>query len=372
MNNILVTGSSGFIGKNLCYTLRESGYKVLGVTKKTPKAKLNKLIQEANCIVHLAGCNRSKNIDNFCRVNLNFTEVLLKIVTDKNLSIPIIFTSSIQSSLNNPYGLSKKSAENALINYSKISGIKTVIYKLPNIFGKWSKPNYNSFIATFCHNILKGKPIEIHDEKAQVDLVYIDDLCESLVTEIKKCINNPKGKSFYKKITPIYRSNVGIIAKKLHSFHHNNEKPMVPKTGKGLDRALYATYLSYFDTKDFSFVLPVHHDSRGAFSEFIQTEDAGQVSFFTAFPNQTRGKHYHHSKNERFLIIAGTGLFTFKNIVTKEKFEITVSHTDNKIIQTIPGWAHSIKNTGSEVLIALLWANEVFNNEEPDTHFMDI
>ena len=372
MYKILVTGSSGFIGKNLCLVLEEQGYKILRFNRKASNSKLIKQIKEADSIVHLAGCNRTNKEKDFYDINFSFTENLIKIVTEECLSLPIIFTSSIQSSLNNSYGISKKYAEEVLIKYSKVTGNKSIIFKLPNVFGKWCKPNYNSFVATFCHNIVKGKPINIHDDRAEVSLIYIDDLCKSITASLKACISNPKGKSEFKTCTPIYKSTVGSVARKLYSFQENKDKTIVSNTGKGLDRALYSTYLSYFEPNDFSYNLPIHSDKRGLFSEFIQTKSAGQVSFFTALPNQTRGMHYHHTKNERFLIIAGKGVFTFKNVITQEKFKINVKSSDNKIIQSIPGWAHSIKNTGNDVLIALLWANELFNEHEPDTYFKEI
>jgi len=365
---ILVTGADGFIGKNICFKLQENGLnQIKKVNRETPAKELKNNIKECDFIIHLAGINRPKNEEEFQRSNYAYTQDIINELNKNSLKTPIIFSSSIQAELDNAYGKSKKLSEELIVDYSKESGANYYIYRLPNVFGKWSKPNYNSFIATFCFNLLNKKKIQIHDPDSKVSLLYIDDLCTSIISVLKG-----NSKTGFLEVHPIYEQTVGSVAQMLGKFNSEDHNITLEDVGTGFKRALYATYVSFKKPSQFSYELVKHVDPRGTFSEFIKTKLSGQVSFFTANPGITRGGHYHHTKNEKFLILNGTALFKFKNIVTGESFEITISDSSAKVVETIPGWAHDITNVGTENLIVMLWANECFDQNNPDTYSYDL
>ena len=360
---ILVTGANGFIGKNLCVTLREyKHYELLEVCRETSKELLLEYLSEADFIFHLAGVNRPKDKDEFHKVNTNFTRFIVDALKKLDRKVPIAFSSSTQTEQSNPYGESKLEAEKAIEIYSDITGAPCYIFRFPNVFGKWSKPNYNSFIATFCNNILNGIEISIHDPSAKVRLVYIDDVCESFLGLL-----NGEYKTGLCKVPVEYKSTVGEVANIISSFKSTRNTLITERVGAGLQRALYSTYLSYTQPKAFSYTIPSHKDARGIFCEMLKTKDSGQFSFFTAHPGITRGEHYHHTKNEKFLVIKGKAIFKFENISTLERYELEVNGSNPEIVETIPGWSHSITNIGDDELIVMLWANEIFDHKRPDT-----
>ena len=361
--NILVTGADGFIGKNLCLRLSElNEYNLFKVNASTSENELKDFLKETDFIFHLAGSNRPKNKDDFKTVNIEFTNFLISLMNKYNLKIPIIFTSSIQAKLNNEYGISKLKAEDLIRSYGEKTGASYGIFRLRNVFGKWAKPNYNSFIATFCHNIANDIEIKVNDKNSVVDLVYIDDLCDRLI-QCLKCEFN----SGFIKIEQYYTKTVGEVADLLKNFNFKRKSLEIENVGDGFNRALYSTFLSYFPINKFSYKIPSNKDNRGNFSEIIKTKSAGQVSFFTAHPGITRGGHYHHSKNEKFLVVQSDALFKFRHMITNEVFELEVKSSDLEIVDTIPGWAHDITNVGEETLICVIWANEVFDINKPDT-----
>ena len=361
--NILVSGANGFIGKNLCLKLNENGFlDITRIHRDSNEDDINKGLDNAEIIFHLAGVNRPENESEFIEGNTIFTENIIQKLIERNKKTTIIFASSTQAEDNNAYGESKLRAEDIIKEYSINSGAKYYIYRLPNVFGKWCKPNYNSFIATFCHNISREVPIKIRDPKSKVNLVYIDDVCDSFISLIKA-----DKKEGYLQINNVYKTTVGEVANQLINFKNSRESLVTEDVGTGLTRALYSTYLSYLEPNKFYYSLVGHEDERGLFCEFLKTKNSGQFSFFTAHPGIKRGSHYHHSKTEKFLVVEGRARFKFENMITSEKYEIEADKSELKVIESIPGWAHNIENIGTSKLIVMLWANEVFDRDVPDT-----
>ena len=365
---VLITGSNGFIGKNLkLYLSERKEIEVICFNKKDDVSLLPNILKKVDFIFHLAGVNRSKNIDDFQNINSKFTERLCGIIKDINRKIPIVFTSSIHAEDNNLYGKSKQSAEKALINLKNELGLNIYLFRLLNVFGKWAKPNYNSIVATFCYNITREIPIRIDDENKTLELVYIDDVIKRFVELIDET-NKKTEKKDFEKINPTYHITIGDLAKQLYAFKKINSNLVMENVGTGLTRALYSTFISYLPKKKFSYTLPVNKDYRGSFVEILKTPNYGQFSFFTAKPGITRGSHYHHTKTEKFLVVKGKARFKFFHMDEEIKYELTVNNDKPEIVETIPGWSHSITNIGEEELIVLLWANEIFDPNKPDTY----
>lgn len=273
-----------------------------------------------------------------------------------------MISSSIQAGLDNAYGQSKAAAEKQIERYAAKSGAAYFIYRYPNVFGKWCKPNYNSFVATFCHNIANDVDITINDPAASVSLVYIDDVCTHALKLLTGTVD-----SGYKDVAPIYSTTVGEVAELIYRFKESRSTLITEAVGTGFTRALYSTWLSYLPTDKFTYTVPFNGDSRGIFCEMLKTPSSGQFSFFTAHPGITRGGHYHHTKNEKFLVIRGQARFKFEHVITGERYELNVSCDEFKIVETVPGWTHDITNIGNDELVVMLWANEIFNRDEPDT-----
>lgn len=361
---VLITGSKGFIGSNLAVHLREQPhYEVLEFNRGDDLDTLSKKVAVADAIVHLAGVNRPENNKEFMEVNAGLTSNICELVATHSRKIPIIFSSSIQCSSENPYGRSKQEAEQVLTEYANSENGSVVIYRLPNVFGKWCRPNYNSVVATFCHNIINEQPIRIDDPSTRLRLVYIDDVVESILTSLE----NSKSGLVYENVSVVYQITLAELAETIQAFRGSRDSLIIGRVGSGLTRALYSTYVSYLSAEQFSYPLPVHGDDRGVFVEMLKTQDSGQFSFFTAKPGVTRGEHYHHTKTEKFLVIKGEARFKFRQIVSGDCVEITVSSHKPTVVETIPGWIHHITNTGNEEMIVMLWANEVFDRSRPDT-----
>lgn len=358
-----MTGANGFIGKNLCVFLQEnSDNTVVEIDKETPLHVISQHLLDADFVYHLAGVNRPLDDLEFSRGNTEFTNFICDELSKRETPIPIMFSSSIQAELNNPYGLSKAAAEETIINYSNRTGSPYYIYRFTNVFGKWCKPNYNSFVATFCYNINNNIDITINNHKSPVDLIYIDDVCH----ELTSLLDNSITPGFHS-ITPVYSTTVGEVADLLRSFHDNRKNLIIDDVGNGLIRALYSTYISYYSPTQFSYRIPSYQDNRGLFCEVLKTRNSGQFSFLTAHPGITRGGHYHHSKNEKFLVIQGKAHFKFKDLNTGTSFDIYTSSEVLEVVDTIPGWTHNITNIGDNDLIVMLWANEIFDRDNPDT-----
>jgi len=362
---ILVTGSDGFIGQNLVYKLAEYDDLVIDTfTHHDALESLGKKVLHADVIIHLAGMNRPDNNDEFITVNIGLTEHLCNLLADLGHSPYIIFASSTQAVLDNPYGKSKLQAEKVLSAFADKNDGRITIYRLPNIFGKWCRPNYNSVVATFCHRIVNGLDIEIHDRNANITLVYIDDLLDCFLEDIH---GDQKAGCEIVDIPKYYETTVGVLADILYGFQHSRDSLLIEEVGKGLKRALYSTYLSYMKPDQFSYPLKPHTDERGSFVEILKTHTSGQFSYLTAKPGVTRGGHYHHTKSEKFLVVQGRALFKFRNLRNNTIKTIESDSSKPTIVETIPGWVHDITNISDTELIVLLWANELFDKDNPDT-----
>lgn len=361
---ILITGSNGFIGKNLRVALAEQdGVEVLEHLRETSDDQLAAMVLDADRVVHLAGVNRPKDPVEFETGNSGLASKVCSFLRRTGRSIPVAFASSIQAELDNPYGVSKRGAEEAFRAYGEDSGAGVAIYRLPNVFGKWSKPNYNSAVATFCYNVARGLPVTINDPSAAVKLVYVDDVVE----EFKRFIASPPTSVEFPSVAPVHEISVGELAEQIEAFRSVRSSLVVERVGTGLTRALYATFVSFLEPTSFSYGVPKYGDNRGVFVEMLKTKDSGQFSFFTAHPGVTRGGHYHHTKTEKFLVIKGIARYRFRHLLTDELFEIESNGEEPLVVETIPGWVHDITNIGSDELVVMLWANEIFDRQRPDT-----
>ena len=354
---VLVTGVDGFVGKNLSVVLGERGHEVLGATRRTPEAVFEGFVQKADTVVHLAGVNRPQDPAEFQRGNADFTARLVQCLAPR--AVPVLFASSIQAERDNDYGRSKRAAEEHLEQYAG----PVAIYRLPNVFGKWSRPDYNSAVATFCHNVARGLPITVHDAAATVRLVYVDDVVDAFLARLAQ----PWSGVLRPRVEPEYRTSVGELAATIQGFARARDTLTVDRVGTGLVRALYATYVSFLPPESFAYSVPKHGDARGVFVEMLKTPDAGQFSFFTAHPGITRGGHYHHSKTEKFLVIRGRARFRFRHLLDGTRHELETSGDEPVVVETIPGWTHDITNIGDDELVVMLWANENFDRQRPDT-----
>lgn len=361
---VLVTGADGFIGQNLRVALGErEGFEVLPITRASSAHDLRVSAAEADAVIHLAGVNRPQDPAEFIAGNADFTATLCNALASAGRAIPVAFASSIQAQRDNPYGASKRQAEAHLAAYGERTGAPVALYRLANVFGKWSRPNYNSAVATFCHNIARGLPVRIDNPDALVQLVYVDDV----VAEFLHFLAEPGRGVRQAEAGPVHAITVGDLARQIEAFKNVRSTLVTERVGTGLVRALYATYVSFLPPQAFSYSVPKYADARGVFVEMLKTPDCGQFSFFTAHPGVTRGGHYHHTKTEKFLVIKGRARYRFRHLLTNETFEV-VSHGDEPlVVETIPGWAHDITNIGEDDLVVMLWANEIFDRQKPDT-----
>lgn len=360
---VLVTGANGFIGKNLLVHLHEQGVEAVQFTRDMAIGDLSAALDEVDFVFHLAGVNRPKDTAEFAEGNTELTEQLCELIRASGRSIPVLYTSSIQAEADNPYGVSKLAAEEALVALEKDTRSPVYLYRLPNVFGKWSRPNYNSAVATFCHNIANDLPVQINDPAALVRLVYVDDVVKDFLRLMEE---RPAG-VVRPEVSPVYTIAVGELADQIRAFKFSRESMVTEAVGIGLTRALYATYLSFLRPAQFSYSVPIHADARGRFVEMLKTKDSGQFSFFTVHPGITRGGHYHHTKNEKFLVIQGKVRFGFRHVITGETYELFADGEKPEVVETVPGWAHDITNIGNNEMIVMLWANEVFDRQAPDT-----
>jgi len=361
---VLVTGAQGFIGKNLVIHLNEQDqFSVLAFTRENTLEELQGLVEQADAVVHLAGENRPKDLSEFKVVNAGLTKSLCDAIRSTGRKIPLVLASSTQVGLDNSYGKSKYAAERAVEDLSNDTGNAVYIYRLPGVFGKWCKPNYNSVVATFCHNIAHDLPIQINDPCTQLHLVYIDDVVADFICLIQQ---ETDGVSM-PEIVPEYSITLGELAEQIAAFKNCRTNLVTERVGTGLVRALYATYMSYLSPEQFSYYLPKYSDERGSFVEMLKMPDCGQLSFFTVHPGVTRGSHYHHSKTEKFLVLKGVLRMRFRQLVTGETHELIISEDKIEVVDSIPGWAHDITNIGRREAVVMLWANEIFDRQKPDS-----
>jgi UDP-2-acetamido-2,6-beta-L-arabino-hexul-4-ose reductase len=360
---VLVTGSNGFIGKNLIIRLNELDIQVLTYTRESSTQNLEELIKDTDFVVHLAGENRPKDEKDFDIVNAGLTMSICDALRSLGENTPIILASSTQAEFDNAYGKSKLNAETALKVLEVDTGCPVYVYRLPGVFGKWCKPNYNSVVATFCHNISHDLPVQVNSPYFELSLVYIDDVVEEFV----KIIQGVKGDKKELSVQPEYKIKLGDLSDQIKIFRESRDSLISERVGVGLIRKLYLTYVSYLSPEQFAYSIPSYGDKRGMFAEMLKTKDSGQFSFFTAKPGVTRGGHYHHSKTEKFLVVQGKARFGFRHVVTDETHEIITTSKKLKIVETVPGWSHDITNIGTGDIIVILWANEIFDHDNPDT-----
>jgi UDP-2-acetamido-2,6-beta-L-arabino-hexul-4-ose reductase len=367
---ILITGALGFIGKNLIVELKNRGYEdIFEYDRETNPTLLDKYCKEADFVFHLAGVNRPKEQSEFMEGNFGFTSTLLETLKKYNNTCPIMISSSIQAELNNPYGQSKKAGEELLFNYSKETDAKVLVYRFPNVFGKWCRPNYNSAVATFCHNIAHDLPIQLNDPSVVMNLVYIDDVVNELINALT---NNETNKGNYCEVSVIHTITLGEIVDLIYSFKNSREERSIPDMSNVFTKKLYSTYLSYLPEEQFSYELKMNVDNRGSFTEFIKTIDRGQVSVNVSKPGISKGNHWHHTKNEKFLVVSGKGVIRFRKIDKVEVIEYFVSGEKLEVVDIPTGYTHNIENLGDTDMVTIMWANEPFDPNKPDTYYLEV
>lgn len=380
---ILVTGAKGFIGKNLIATLNNirtgkdktwdlsDDILIYEYDTDSDSRLLDAYCSECDFVFHLAGVNRPKEESEFMEGNFGFTSLLLDTLKKHQNQCPVMISSSIQAALDNPYGRSKKAGEDLLFAYGKETGAAVYVYRFSNVFGKWCRPNYNSVIATFCHNIAHDLPIQVNDREAVLELVYIDDLVEELLGALKgQAHMDEDGYGF---VPTVHTVSLGEIVELLYSFRQSREELWVPDmTEGGLVKKLYATYLSYLPKEQFSYPLTMHKDERGSFTEILKTADRGQFSVNISKPGITKGEHWHHTKNEKFVVVSGKGRIQFRRVDSDEIIEYTVNGDEIVVVDIPTGYTHNIINEGETDLVTFMWCNECFNPKKPDTYFLKV
>lgn len=367
---ILVTGSKGFIGRNLIAEIKNRN---AGIVYEFDTDKNISMLEEycknAEFVFHLAGVNRPNNENEYMEGNFGFTSTLLSLLKKYNNTCPVMFASSIQAELDNHYGRSKKAAEDLLINYREETGTRILIYRLPNVFGKWCRPNYNSVVATFCYNIANDLPIVINNPETMMNLVYIDDVVDELINASRGRYNT---EGVYYTVRDVYTVKLGKIADLIYSYKKCRDDNAVPDMSDLFIKKLYSTYLSYLPKNQFSYKLRMNVDNRGSFTEFIKTPDRGQVSVNIIKPGITKGNHWHHTKNEKFLVVSGRGVIRFRRIDSEEVIEYYVSGDKMEAVDIPVGYTHNIENLGDTDMVTIMWANEKFDPDNPDTYFLEV
>lgn len=368
---ILVTGAKGFVGKNLISELKNRNYnEIYEYDLDTTIEDLDKFTKDCEFIFHLAGVNRPENTEDFMIGNFGFTSTLLDKLKEYKNTSPILITSSIQAMLDNPYGKSKKAGEDLMLEYENETGAKAFVYRLPNVFGKWCRPNYNSAVATFCNNIANDLPITLSDPNVEMKLVYIDDVVNEFINALEDKANK---KDNYCYIKTVHEIKLGEIVNLLNSFKESRFNLMIQDMkDDGFAKKLYSTYLSYLNTEDFSYDVKMNIDERGSFTELFKTLDRGQVSVNISKPGITKGNHWHNTKNEKFVVVSGTGIIRFRKIDTEEVIEYKVCGDKIEIVDIPVGYTHNIENIGDTDMVTIIWANEILNKDKPDTYFMEV
>lgn len=386
---ILITGAKGFVGRNLVENLKNirdgkdkthnisRDLEILEYDIDNTLEQLDEFCKKADFVFNLAGVNRPKNKEEFIEGNFGFASTLLENLKKHKNNCPVMLSSSIQATLEgryagSDYGKSKLAGEELFKEYSKETGAKVLIYRFPNLFGKWCRPNYNSAVATFCNNIANDLPIQVNDRNTELELVYIDDLVQELLRAIEN--NETRDEYGYCYVPEIHRASLGEIVDLLYSFKESRKNLFIPNLTEGsFDKKLYSTYLSYLDPKDFSYKLKMNVDNRGSFTELVKSLDRGQISINISKPGITKGQHWHNTKTEKFIVVAGTGIIQLRKIGTDEIVEYKVSGEEITVVDMIPGYTHNIINLSeTENLVTVMWCNECFNPERPDTFFEEV
>lgn len=367
---ILVTGSNGFIAKNLIAELKTiNSYEIYEYSKSSTEDELDAYCQKAEFVFHLAGINRPDDPSEFMKGNVGLTESLIEKLKRHQNTCPLMISSSTQATLDNPYGESKRAGEDVVFRHGTTTGARVLVYRFPNVFGKWCRPSYNSAVATFCHNIAHDLPIKVNDPEVELNLVYIDDLVQELVRAVEGRENRV---GEFCEVPVTHKVKLGKIVDYLEFFKTSRELRAIPNMSDGFEKKLYSTYLSYLPKDEFSYPLKMNVDHRGSFTEFIKTPERGQVSVNISKPGITKGNHWHHSKNEKFLVVSGHGVIRFRNIYSDEIIEYFVSGDKLEVVDIPTGYTHNIENLGETDMVTIMWANEAFDPEHPDTYFLEV
>jgi UDP-2-acetamido-2,6-beta-L-arabino-hexul-4-ose reductase len=367
---VLITGAGGFIGRNAAAALGvEDDWQIFGYDQENSVDDFHQFLAEADCILHLAGVNRPENPQEFQTGNADFTADLCDRLLAMKRAVPLLLSSSIQAELDNPYGRSKRRAEEIVTRYAEESGAQVFIYRLTNVFGKWCRPNYNSVVATFCHNISRGLPITISNRSHQIELVHVDDV----VAAFAKALQEQGGSGVaYRKVSPAHAVTLGELADKLYAFKQMRQTLLLPDFSDPFTYKLYGTYLSYLPEDSFAYDLQQRCDNRGCLAEFVKAPAAGQIFVSRTVPGITRGNHFHHLKTEKFLVLEGEAIVRFRHIEDETVLSYPVRGDDFRVIDIPPGYTHSIENIGEGELVTLFWASEIFNPDKPDTIYEEV
>lgn len=358
--NILVTGAYGFLGKHISLRLEESGHNVIKYGRLD--GDLDFKVKKSEFIFHLAGINRTDKESEFTEVNVGLTEKIIDEVLKTKRSIPIVFASSYQALQLNPYGISKKQAEELLIDFQKSTLNQVYIYRLPGIFGKWSKPYYNTVVATFIDQVLSSKPLTIHNPNSEIEISYIEDVVDRMTHQLDE-----NSSEIYQDVYPKYKLTLQMLAESLISFKELEGSNHITNLEEDFLKKLYSTYVSFKSEDKLSQPLIVNTDQRGSFTEILKQQGFGQVSVNVSKPGIEKGHHYHHHKHEKFVVVSGYGEIDLRNLFSDEVMTYQVSEEKIELIDIPPGYVHSIKNTGIKDLVTIMWANETFDKEKPDT-----
>ena len=372
MKNVLVTGARGFIGKNLITALQRreeaDAVSVTTFSSQDPIDKLSELVSKADVVFHLAGANRPEKDEDFQTVNVDLTQSLVDCLEKSERSPVVVFTSSTQATRDNVYGKSKLAAEQVLTDYHQRTKNSTSIYRLPNVFGKWSRPNYNTVVATFCHKLSHGEEISIHDPSSPMTLVYIDEVVRCLLRHV----DAPDKLQLQEQVDETFDITVGELAERLRAIDSVRKSLRIPDLSDSLNRYLYSTYNSLLDEDNFASPVDLKTDDRGWLFELVKSDTFGQIFVSTTKPGITRGNHYHDTKIEKFCLIQGTGIIRFRHLESEQVIEYPVDDSQIKIVDIPPGYTHSIENSGDQTMVVLFWANEIFNPERPDTYWVPV
>lgn len=371
---ILITGAGGFVGRNLVATLHAMGCKDLLLFEKDDTVEtLADYCRRAAFVVHLAGINRPKDPSEFYSGNAGLTDTMLHLLAESGNKAPVLVTSSIQAALDNDYGKSKKQAEDAIFAHGETIGAPVYVFRMEGVFGKWCRPNYNSVVATFCHNIARGLPIEVRDPAYELPLVYIDDVVACILDAMQNH-HAERDTEGYCRIHPVHRVTLGHLAELIEGFAEARKGSLeVPYLAPGsFEKKLYSTYLSYLPTDQFAYDLNMHCDDRGSFTEALRSPERGQVSVNISKPGIVKGNHWHHTKNEKFLVVQGEGVIRFRRIDCEEIIEYHVSGKKLQVVDIPCGYTHNIENVGSEDMVTVMWANECFDPDHPDTFYLPV
>ena len=381
---ILVTGARGFVGRNLVSQLRNirdgkiknhvlsgTDLEILEYDVDTDPSLLDDYCRQADFVFNLAGVNRPKDQAEFMKGNFGFASTLLEMLKKHDNRCPVMISSSTQAALDNPYGESKRAGEELMFAYARETGAKVLVYRFPNVFGKWCRPNYNSAVATFCHNIAHDLPIQVNNPDVVMHLVYIDDVVDELIGALS---GDEHHQGNYCEVSVVHTATLGRIVELLYLFKESRKTLGVPDVSDAFTKKLYSTYLSYLPENSFSYPLKMNVDARGSFTEIIRTPDRGQFSVNISKPHVTKGNHWHHTKNEKFLVVSGKGVIRFRNLNDPEGevIEYYVSGEKPEVVDIPTGYTHNIENLGETDMVTFMWSNECFNPEKPDTYFEEV